>query len=155
MNTKNSNLALGASSRIFELLDRRPKIPAGTGLCPSAQSEDDEATFDGSLTFNSVSFTYTSRPETRILTNVSFSIEKGKCFAFVGPSGGGKSTIFALIERFYDPDSGEIQLGPHKRDIRSLDTNWLHSRVALVAQEPVLLGGTIRENIAFGLDETG
>jgi len=85
---------------------------------------------------------------------VSFSIEKGKCFAFVGPSGGGKSTIFSLIERFYDPDSGEIELGPNRRDISSVDTNWLHSRVALVAQEPVLLGGTIKENIAFGLNQT-
>ena len=142
---------MGASHRIFELLDRKPKIPSGVGLVP--KDEDESATtFDGSLSFRNVDFTYSSRPETKILKNVTFTVERNKCVAFVGPSGGGKSTIFSMIERFYNPDAGEITLGPNEISIARVDTNWLHSKISLVAQEPVLLGGSIKENIAFGMD---
>lgn len=72
--------------------------------------------------------------------------------ALVGPSGGGKSTIFALIERFYDPDSGSVRIGPKRLDLKSVNLNWWHSRVALVSQEPVLFGGSIKENISFSLE---
>ena len=65
-----------------------------------------------------------------------------------------KSTIFALIERFYDPDSGEIKLGPSNINLKFVNTNWLHSKIALVSQEPVLFGGTIRENISFGIEDS-
>ena len=84
---------------------------------------------------------------------MTFSVQKSKCVAFVGPSGGGKSTIFHLIERFYNPDTGEIKLGNNSIPIKNVDTNWLHSKIALVSQEPVLLGGTIKENISFGLTD--
>lgn len=100
--------------------------------------------FDGSLEFENVSFSYPTREESRVLKNISFTVEKGKTLALVGPSGGGKSTIFSLIERFYDPDresGGTIRIGPKRLDLKSLNLNWWHSRVALVSQEPVLFGG--------------
>ena len=115
--------------------------------------KDDEETFDGSISFNQVNFTYPTRKETKILTDITFKIEKSKTIALVGPSGGGKSTIFSMIERFYDPDSGQMLLGPSGKEINKVDTDWLHSRIALVSQEPVLFGGSIKDNISFGLNE--
>lgn len=103
--------------------------------------EQDEQTFDGSLEFNHVNFSYPTRSETRVLKDISFQIKKGKKLALVGPSGGGKSTIFALIERFYDPESGSVRIGPNQTDLKSFNLNWWHSKVALVCQEPVLFGG--------------
>ncbi|RNA22673.1 ABC transporter B family [Brachionus plicatilis] len=140
--------ALGASQRIFELLDRSPLIKLNSGHVPA-----DEDSFDGSVEFEKVNFSYPTRPQTNVLTDVSLKIEKGKTIALVGPSGGGKSTIFALIERFYDPLSGSITLGSKNLDLKSINTNWLHSKIALVSQEPVLFGGSVKENISFGLNE--
>nr|QUF59446.1 ATP-binding cassette transporter Abcb10-like [Brachionus angularis] len=143
--------ALGASQRIFELLDSQPSIKLNTGFSPNTEIQEYE-TFDGSLSFNNVNFSYPTRPETKVLTDVTLNVEKGKTLALVGPSGGGKSTIFSLIERFYDPDSGEIGLGPSNIDLKSVNSNWLHSKIALVSQEPVLFGGSIKENISFGVE---
>nr|UOU03333.1 ATP-binding cassette subfamily B10-like [Brachionus rubens] len=140
--------ALGASQRIFELLDSDPSIKLNQGVLP----ENNDETFDGSVVFDNVQFSYPTRPDTKVLQDVSLKIEKGKTLALVGPSGGGKSTIFSLIERFYDPDTGTLHLGPSNIDLKSINTNWLHSKIALVSQEPVLFGGTIKENIAFGLN---
>lgn len=128
--------ALGASQRIFELLDRNPLIKLNDGIVPA-----DEDSFDGSIEFQNVDFSYPTRLQTKVLNDVTLKIEKGKTIALVGPSGGGKSTIFALIERFYDPLSGSITLGPNNFDLKSINTNWLHSKIALVSQEPVLFGG--------------
>ena len=101
-------------------------------------------TFDGSLSFHHVNFFYPSRPETKILDDISFDVSNGQTVALVGPSGGGKSTIFSLIERFYNPESGEIKLGPGGKELKQVEANWLHSRIALVSQEPVLFGGSFK-----------
>ena len=148
--------ALGASQRIFEILDTEPTIDLTSGLRPRNEGNDseEERTFDGSLEFDSVSFSYPTRSDTPVLKSISFTVEKGKTLALVGPSGGGKSTIFALIERFYDPDSGLLRIGPKQLDLKSLNLNWWHSKVALVSQEPVLFGGTIKENISFSLEDS-
>ena len=134
--------ALGASTRIFELLDSKPKIPPKSGFKPQSP-EEDEYTFDGSIILDKISFTYPSRPEAKILHEISFEVNKGQTVALVGPSGSGKSTVFSLIERFYDPESGDIKLGPSQTSIQKVETNWLHSCIALVSQEPVLFGGKI------------
>lgn len=131
---------MGASQRIFELLDTRSDISLNTGFKPNNEIEDAKS-FDGSLVLNNVEFSYPTRPETKVINNISFKIDKGCTFALVGPSGGGKSTIFSLIERFYDPDSGEILMGPNNLPIKSVNTKWLHTKIALVSQEPVLFGG--------------
>jgi ABC-type multidrug transport system fused ATPase/permease subunit len=97
--------AVGASVRIFELLDRVPEVPC--------QGGDKPIDFDGSISFHNVRFTYPSRPDTEVLKGVSFSVQPGQMVALVGPSGGGKSTIVCLIERFYDPDSGSVDVGKY------------------------------------------
>jgi len=90
---------------------------------------------------------------TSVLNNISFDIDPGKTVALIGPSGAGKSTTVQLLLRFFDPQSGKIQIDGD--DLKSLDLESYLSQVALVPQETLLFGGTIRENILYGkLDAT-
>ena len=98
------------------------------------------------LSFRDVSFYYT--PGKEILKNVSFDLEKGKTYAFVGPTGGGKTTTASLIARLYDPTAGQIIL--NGVDIRSMDIETRTSKIGFILQEPFLFTGTIRENILYG-----
>jgi len=98
------------------------------------------------LSFRNVSFSYL--PEKEILTNVSFDLERGKTYAFVGPTGGGKTTTASLMARLYDPTAGKIIL--NGVDIRSLDYNTRTAKVGFILQEPFLFTGTIRDNILYG-----
>jgi ATP-binding cassette subfamily B protein len=101
------------------------------------------------LSFRNVSFSYSV--EKVILSNVSFDLERGKTYAFVGPTGGGKTTIASLMARLYDPVSGQIFL--NGTDIRSLDATTRTAKIGFILQEPFLFSGTIRENILYGNDE--
>ena len=86
-----------------------------------------------------------------VLKGLSLSVQQGKTLALVGPSGCGKSTVVSLIERFYDPsleESGKVEVD--KRDLRSLNIQWLRSKIGLVSQEPVLFDGSIADNIRYG-----
>ena len=98
------------------------------------------------LSFRNVSFAYT--PGNEILRNVSFDLERGKTYAFVGPTGGGKTTTASLMARLYDPTDGQIILGGV--DIRSMDIETRTSRIGFILQEPFLFTGTIRDNILYG-----
>jgi ABC-type multidrug transport system fused ATPase/permease subunit len=109
--------------------------------------------FSGSIQFNKVHFNYPSRAEAKILQGLSLDIPAGKTVALCGSSGGGKSTVIQLLQRFYDPDEGVVSVDGI--NIKDLDLNWLRSQMALVSQEPVLFATTIRENIRLGrLDAT-
>eukprot|EP00058_Branchiostoma_floridae_P020352 XP_002605842.1 hypothetical protein BRAFLDRAFT_84327 [Branchiostoma floridae] len=132
--------ALGASERIFDLLDRKAEVNMSGGKVLDG--------LHGGILFKNVSFTYPSRPDSEVLKEVSFAVEPGKVVALVGPSGGGKSTIVSLIERFYDPNSGTILLGGH--DLSTLDPKWFRQHISMVSQEPTLFATTIKENIAYG-----
>ncbi|EGD74247.1 ABC transporter B family protein [Salpingoeca rosetta] len=132
--------ALGASVRIFELMDRQPSIGITGGDAP--------AHFDPEIELRGVNFRYPSRPDTLVLDDASLRVPTGSVVALVGPSGGGKSTIVSLLERFYDPEDGQILVGG--KDIRSVDPAWLHRHVALVGQEPVLFAMSIKDNIKYG-----
>ncbi|XP_052227186.1 ABC transporter B family member 1-like isoform X2 [Dreissena polymorpha] len=136
--------AVGASTRIFELMDRTPKVSNENGKKLSE--------LDGRIEFKAVDFTYPSRPDTKVIKNFSLTVEPGEMVALVGPSGGGKSTIVNLIERFYDPDQGNITLGGH--NLRELDPQWFRQRIAMVSQEPTLFACSIRDNIAYGRQAT-
>jgi ABC-type multidrug transport system fused ATPase/permease subunit len=138
--------AVGASERLFCLLDRKPKIPATANESCFIQPID----FDGSVRFDHVCFTYPSRSEQLVLTNISFTIEHRQKVALVGPSGSGKSTIASLIERFYDPDSGAIYF--NSQPLSSIDPQWLRQNVSFVNQEPSLFACSIRDNITFGVN---
>ena len=87
----------------------------------------------------------------QILDGFDLKIEAGKTYAFVGPSGCGKSTVIQLLQRFYDPNSGEVRLGG--KDIRSLRVKWLRQHIGIVSQEPVLFDTTIAENIRYGKED--
>ncbi|NWS93849.1 ABCBB protein, partial [Mionectes macconnelli] len=135
----------GAAANIFETIDKKPTI--------DCMSEDGYKLdkVRGEIEFHNVTFHYPSRPDIKILDNLSMVIKAGETTAFVGASGAGKSTMIQLIQRFYDPTEGMITLDGH--DIRSLNIQWLRSQIGIVEQEPVLFATTIAENIRYGRDE--
>ncbi|CAF0923345.1 unnamed protein product, partial [Didymodactylos carnosus] len=138
--------AVGASERIFDLLDKKGKIPTEDEHGQMAKPHE----FDGSIRVQDVCFKYPTRQDQQVLTNISFEIKHGQKVALVGPSGGGKSTIASLIERFYDPTSGVIYLGPTSIPLTDVDPLWLREHVSFVNQEPCLFACSIKDNICFG-----
>ena len=134
---------VGAASRLFELEDREPKIS------PTKGEKVESA--HGPIRFENVSFSYPTRPAVSIFRGLNFEIPQGSNVAIVGPSGGGKSTIGALLLRFYNPSQGRILIGG--KDISKMNAKSLRRKVGVVSQEPVLFSGTIAENIAYGKPE--
>ncbi|XP_078365002.1 ABC-type oligopeptide transporter ABCB9-like [Oculina patagonica] len=137
--------AVGASQKVFELIDRKPKIQDNGIVTPGEVS--------GEIRFQNVSFAYPTRPDISVLDNVSFSVTPGEVIALVGPSGGGKSTCISLLEHFYEPTTGEVLID--SIPVKNFEHKYLHSKVALVGQEPVLFARSVKENIAYGLDSDG
>lgn len=136
--------AIGGVERVFEILDSRPSVHDSPGAV-------DLPPLQGRIAFDDVSFGYEST--TPVLKHVSLEVEPGEILALVGPSGAGKSTIFNLIPRFYDPTSGTVRVDG--RDLRSVTQQSVRDQIGIVAQETILFGGTIRENIRYGrLDAT-
>ena len=131
--------ATGAGERVFELLDREPKMPASGGAAPDH--------VDGAVRLEHVQFAYPTRPDAPVLTDVDLELRPGEIVAVVGPSGAGKSTIAGLLGRLYDPLSGRVLLDG--RDLRELDPMWLRRQVGVVAQEPILFSTTIADNIRY------
>ncbi|RYH21270.1 ATP-binding cassette domain-containing protein [archaeon] len=131
--------ALGASDRIFRIIDSKPSIPHTGGHWPA------ECT--GHIHFEGVQFTYPTRLDMSVLKDFSLDIPANRTVALVGSSGSGKSTVLSLLERFYDIQSGIITIDG--QDIRTIDPRWLHRNIAIVPQEPVLFSGSIRSNIAY------
>ncbi|CAF3526768.1 unnamed protein product [Rotaria sp. Silwood1] len=139
--------ALGSGGYVFEIIKRQSKINIfkNDGEIPM--------NFIGDIEFKNVHFKYPSRQEAPILNGLNVKIPSGKTVALCGPSGCGKSTTIQLIQRFYDPDDGQVILDG--RDIRSINLKWLRSNIGIVSQEPVLFFGTIEDNIRYGkLDAT-
>ncbi len=102
----------------------------------------------GNIQFENVFFSYPQRIEAKILQGLTLSIPAGKTVALCGSSGGGKSTVIQLLQRFYDPLSGVVKLDGE--NIKDLDLTWLRNQMALVSQEPVLFALSIKENIRLG-----
>ena len=134
--------ASGAAERLFEILHVTPDIKAPAVVCALPKPARGEVFFD------KISFAYPGRPDVGVLDQVSLNVRPGEKVAIVGPSGGGKSTLFHLLLRFYDPLSGAISLDGVP--IKSIDPHELRSRIALVMQESVVFAATARENIRFG-----
>ncbi|WP_281632640.1 ABC transporter ATP-binding protein [Flavobacterium luteolum] len=133
--------AIGATERVFELLDENPeKI--------NSDSSQNQEKIKGNVTFKNVAFSYPTRQEIQVLKDVNFSAEFGQKIAIVGPSGAGKSTISSLLLRFYDITSGEITVDG--KNIYDYDLENLRGNMSIVPQDVILFGGTIRENIAYG-----
>lgn len=135
--------ARGSATTIFGIIDRKSKI--------DSQSNDGKINnfgVKGNIEFRNVSFTYPSRKDVPILRGISFTVKAGQTVALVGSSGNGKSTCIHLLQRFYDPDNGDVLIDDC--DIKQLNISLLRSNMALVGQEPVLFSTTIGENIRYG-----
>jgi ATP-binding cassette subfamily B protein len=132
----------GATERLVEILDTKPGITAPAQ--PVAMPEPPL----GTIAFEGVGFSYETRDSDPILTDLSFAVAAGETVALVGASGAGKSTIFALAQRFYDVDAGRIRVDGV--DIRAVAPAALRRRFAYVEQEPTIFAGTVSDNIRFG-----
>lgn len=130
---------VGASQRIFEIIEREPAFPDTGRILQSVRGE---------VEFSHVRFSYPTRADVDVLTDLSFKISAGQVIALVGMSGGGKTTIASLIPRFYDPTSGSILFDGEP--ITELKASWLREQIGIVSQEPVLISSTIEENIRYG-----
>ena len=137
----NFQVALAGWDRISEILALQNNLP----IVKTSKKEETPYL----MSFRNVSFGYT--PDRQILSNVSFDLERGKTYAFVGPTGGGKTTTASLMARLYDPTSGEIIL--KGVDIRSMELSQRTQSIGFILQEPFLFSGTIRENILYGNPE--
>lgn len=132
--------AVGASQRVFELLDATAPIEMQTG--------DDAPTVEGRVFVDDVRFSYPSRPDVVVLDDFTLEIEPGQVVALVGPSGSGKSTVASLLLRLYDPNAGVVSIDG--RDIRDFDPREWRSVLGFVSQEPALFATSIAENIRYG-----
>lgn len=133
--------AAGATERLFELIATVPAIRDRPDARPLPEGR-------GAVRFDGVSFRYPSRPDHAVLVEVDLVVQGGQTVALVGPSGAGKSTLTTLIQRFYDPDIGRIEVDGV--GVLDLELASLRSAISIVPQEPVLFSGTIADNIAYG-----
>jgi ABC-type multidrug transport system fused ATPase/permease subunit len=133
--------ALGATERVFELLEETPERVS------SFENKNSEK-ITGTVAFKNVAFSYPSRKEIQVLNDVSFTAGFGQKIAIVGPSGVGKSTIASLLLRFYDIEGGEILIDG--KSIYDFELENLRGNMSIVPQDVILFGGTIKENIAYG-----
>ncbi len=134
--------AIGATERVFELLEETPEEIKALKNTSSLQK------IKGNVSFKNVAFSYPSRKEIKVLKNVNFTASFGQKIAIVGPSGVGKSTIASLLLRFYDIEAGEILIDG--KSIYDFDLENLRGNMSIVPQDVILFGGTIKENIAYG-----
>jgi ABC-type multidrug transport system fused ATPase/permease subunit len=132
--------AIGATENLMDILDETTESVT--------LEETPEIKIEGNLVFNNVCFSYPSRRDIQVLKGISFSVEQGKQIAIVGPSGSGKSTIAGLIFRFYDPESGNITIDG--KELNNYQLSQIRNQMAIVPQEVMLFGGSIKENIEYG-----
>ncbi|KAL8942079.1 MAG: hypothetical protein Q9211_001555 [Gyalolechia sp. 1 TL-2023] len=135
--------AASAASELFSVIDRDSKLdpfdPAG--ISPPSCT--------GFIEARNLTFAYPARPSSNVLNNLSLTVPAGKTTALVGPSGCGKSTLIGLLERWYNPESGQLLLDGE--ELSSYNTKWLRSNIRLVQQEPILFSGSVFDNVAKGL----
>ncbi|XP_068065362.1 ATP-binding cassette sub-family B member 5 isoform X1 [Anomalospiza imberbis] len=137
--------ARGAAYEVYKIINKKRLIDSSSkeGYKPDK--------LIGEIEFRNIHFSYPSRPDVKILKGLNLKVHTGKTIALVGASGCGKSTTVQLLQRFYDPDQGEITLDG--QDIRTLNTKWLRENIGIVSQEPVLFATTIAENIRYGRED--
>uniref|UniRef100_A0A8C8K0B0 Bile salt export pump n=1 Tax=Oncorhynchus tshawytscha TaxID=74940 RepID=A0A8C8K0B0_ONCTS len=131
-----------SAARFFQLLDRVPKIRV------YSNEGDKWPDFRGNLEFIDCKFTYPTRPDIQVLNGLNVSVKPGQTLAFVGSSGCGKSTSVQLLERFYDPDQGQVIIDGH--DSTQVNVSYLRSKIGIVSQEPILFDCSIGDNIKYG-----
>lgn len=135
--------SVGAAGKVFEYLDRKPEVSSEGTFAPDR--------LRGHVKFRHVNFAYSSSPDKPVLQDFSLELRPGQMTALVGPSGEGKSTCASLLQRFYEPQSGEILFD--NKLLKSYEHRYLHNKIVVVSQEPVLFTGSIKDNIAYGLKD--
>ncbi|KAE8585196.1 hypothetical protein XENTR_v10021242 [Xenopus tropicalis] len=133
--------AVGSSEKIFEYMDRIPKLPSAGTLAPPD--------LKGVIQFKNVTFSFPTRPDMTALQDVSFELPPGKVTALVGPCDAGKSTVVQLLMRFYEPQKGAILLDG--KPLSQYDNQYYRKKVSLVSQEPTLSACSLQDNIAYGM----
>uniref|UniRef100_A0A8C9XAL9 ATP-binding cassette, sub-family B (MDR/TAP), member 4 n=1 Tax=Sander lucioperca TaxID=283035 RepID=A0A8C9XAL9_SANLU len=141
-NLQTFSSAQGAAYKVYNIIDHTPIIDSYS----KAGFKPDFIT--GDIEFKNIHFSYPSRPDVKILNNLSLSVKSGQTIALVGSSGCGKSTTIQLLQRFYDPQEGSVTVDGH--DIRTLNVRYLREMIGVVSQEPILFATTITENIRYG-----
>lgn len=134
--------AAGSTRRVQELLQEKPEDFTSGKIVDLT---------DQTLTVSHVDFAYEDAPDEPILTDVSFEAKPNEIIAFAGPSGGGKSTTFSLLERFYEPNAGTIKFG--ETPIKEIQLTNYRSQIGYVSQDSAIMAGTIRYNLTYGLDK--
>jgi ATP-binding cassette subfamily B protein len=137
------NRAAGAAERVFELLERQPKINSEGGKVLES--------LKGKVEWQNVHFAYPTRTDVGVLKGLNLALEPGEVVALVGPSGAGKSTIASLLYRLYDPAQGKVLLDGVP--LTELEPYWLRRQIGVVAQEPLLFSTSVAENIRYGRPE--
>jgi len=142
-------LAKEACKEIFELLDGDSPIDGlePTGSIPPAGIEV------GCIEFRLVNFAYPFRPAIPILKSMAFKVPHGTSVGLVGPSGGGKSTVFNLIQRFYDPDSGQVLIGRERIPLETINIRWWRSQIGFVGQEAIMFNTNVLDNVLYGVEQ--
>lgn len=131
-----------AAHRLFEIINRKPNIDI-TGTSGIILED-----IKGNVELKDVCFSYPARPEQLILDGLCLQVPNGTTMAIVGQSGSGKSTIISLVERFYDPQDGEVLIDGI--NIKTLKLHWIRGKMSLVSQEPLLFMTSIKDNITYG-----
>ena len=138
-------IGCSAAAEIYRTIARQSLIDSSLAI---ADEKFANTNYKAHIELRNVHFSYPTRPEVSILSGLNLKINSGETVALVGTSGCGKSTIIQLIQRFYDPDSGEILLDGI--NIRKFNVGWLREQIGVVGQEPVLFDASIKENIKLG-----
>lgn len=133
-----------AAYKMFETIKRKPEIDA---YDPNGKILED---IQGEIELKEVYFSYPARPEELIFNGFSLHIPSGTTAALVGQSGSGKSTVISLVERFYDPQAGEVLIDGI--NMKEFQLRWIRGKIGLVSQEPVLFASSIKDNISYGKD---
>jgi len=136
-----------------EVLQLLSIVPEINGLEPTGVSNADVKL--GEIRLRRVTYAYDSSPNLLALRGMSFHIRSGMRVGVAGPSGGGKSTLFAMLHRYADPLVGDILIGEQALPLRLINIRWWRKQVSIVKQEPVLFQGTVRENVLYGLEDEG
>ncbi|CAJ1461741.1 unnamed protein product, partial [Effrenium voratum] len=147
--TGNLAKAKVAAHDLFQIIDTQSLI---NGLEPVGSALQEGHTV-GRIEFQAVKFAYPFRPDVQVLKEVSFVLQAGMSAGLVGPSGGGKSTVMAMIQRFYDPSSGAVLIGSNRQPLRDLNIRWWRKQVGFVGQEPILFNASVLENVMYGLEQ--
>jgi ATP-binding cassette subfamily B protein len=139
--------ARAAGERVFDIMDFPEEPPVSATVAPTASSAlRPDQRVAGDVRYQEVAFSY--QPDRCVLKQISLHAAPGECIALVGPTGAGKSTLVNLLPRFYETTEGRITVDG--REVREFNLQALRSLISLVAQEPFLFNGTIRENIQYG-----